>query len=108
MEFPPEWFDDPLSEVWKAVDDLWRIELKGDADLTQRWRIARNKVAFLRERWSDLLRLEAYEKALHDHAQQAAPRSLRPHGPTKRPPAQIRHAGTKARRASFGQNSAAD
>lgn len=82
-KIPLELIEKPLAEAWSAVDAMWRVELLGDATLTQQWRTARNKLATAKERFRDLLRLAEYLGAhgsKSDHSKQAAATKLRANG----------------------------
>lgn len=57
---PIELIAEPLEAAWKAVDAMWKIELLGDAELIQLWRVARNKLGEARQRFIDLQKLADY------------------------------------------------
>ena len=60
QRIPLDLIEQPLNEAWQAVDAMWRVELLGDAPLAQQWRVARNKLSFARQRFTDLQRLAKY------------------------------------------------
>lgn len=92
-QIPIALIEQPLAEAWDAIDAMWRVELLGDARLTQQWKTARNKVHAALERFADLQRLAKYlsqhANAITNEEEPASPGALRADGKTTRKAAKI-------------------